>query len=61
MIGTLELAKVLHEARREILLRNHFRFLEFELLPQIDRDVLYAQSVALLEDFIITPKIEGER
>ncbi len=58
MIGTLELAKALHEARRESLLKNGFRFSEFDKLAPIDRDVLYAQAVALLEVFIITPKLE---
>jgi hypothetical protein len=61
MVGIVDLAKALHKARREILLSNHFRFIEFELLPQIDRDVLHVQAVTLLEEFNITPKLEVTR
>lgn len=57
MIGTLELAKALHEARREILEKNGFHF-EFEQIAFIDREVLYEQAVVLLNTFDITPKLE---
>jgi hypothetical protein len=57
-MNAMTLARVLHEARRKSLEMNHFRFFEFEQLSQLDREVLEAQAVALLEGFDITPKLE---
>lgn len=57
-MNPLTLARVLHEARREIMKKNHFRFFEFEQLGQLDRDVLESQALAVLERFEITPKTQ---